>query len=55
MVVNRHIRGIYAGSDISVAQRARFLNGMTIMKDANKITVSHLALTFPKRCMPCSS
>src|SRR5258706_1136910 len=25
-----------------------FLNGMTIMKDANKITVSHLALTIPE-------
>jgi ammonium transporter, Amt family len=29
------------------ASRA-FLNGMTIMKDANKITVSHLALTIPE-------
>jgi Amt family ammonium transporter len=25
-----------------------FLNGMTIMKDANKLTVSHLALTIPE-------
>jgi ammonium transporter, Amt family len=25
-----------------------FLNGMTIMKDANKVTVSHLALTIPE-------
>src|SRR5882762_746993 len=25
-----------------------FMNGMTIMKDANKITVSHLALTIPE-------
>jgi Amt family ammonium transporter len=29
------------------ASRA-FLNGMTIMKDANKLTVSHLALTIPE-------
>jgi len=49
MVVNRLFVGIYAGQRISRWRNARrFLNGMTIMKDANKITVSHLALTIPE-------
>src|SRR6267142_1738355 len=37
------------GSSAYLGGMSRFLmNGMTVMKDANKVTVSHLALTIPE-------